>query len=377
MFIPPHCPYSTCINYSRPSNPFWYTRNGSHDTKTFGRVPRFRCKACERTFSTQTFSIDYYSKMKLNYVDIYTKINSGTGIRTIARDMRVKPESIINRINRMGRTAVILNQFIISQIDVREHMVLDGIQNFCFSQFFPDNYTIIVGKKSQFVYDCDYATIRRGGRMTDSQKKRRDELSKIFKASVSSVYDSFGRLLDSIDLFTANRQNILILYTDMKYDYVKAINNWSDRISGYFKSGMWIHERTSSKLPRTIWNPLFSVNYMDREFRKDMAGLTRETVQFPKNVCNAMLRMYLYMFDHNIRKPYRINNSTPWSFKHSSAAGLSNEDRQKITKDFFFKRYFLPRGFKLSESAKKTINREWITPLKEKPEKLWKYLAVV
>jgi len=37
------------------------------------------------------------------------------------------------------------------------------------------------------------------------------------------------------------------------------------------------------------------INYLAREIRKDMALYTWETVQFPRNLCNAMLGMYLYV----------------------------------------------------------------------------------
>ena len=39
-----------------------------------------------------------------------------------------------------------------------------------------------------------------------------------------------------------------------------------------------------------------------------MACHARETVQVPRNVSNLMLRLNLYLFDHNVRKPYRIND---------------------------------------------------------------------
>jgi hypothetical protein len=84
---------------------------------------------------------------------------------------------------------------IVDHLPPKEDLVIDGLQNFCVSQYFPDNYTLVVGKDSQFAYDCDYATLRRCGRMTKDQKEKREKLEKIEKADPKAVKMSFLRLL--------------------------------------------------------------------------------------------------------------------------------------------------------------------------------------
>jgi hypothetical protein len=66
------------------------------------------------------------------------------------------------------------------------------------------------------------------------------------------------------------------------------------------------HQRTSSRVVRNCENPLFPVNYLDREFRKDQACHVRETVQWSKTVNNTMERMMVYLAYHNLFKPFRI-----------------------------------------------------------------------
>jgi transposase-like protein len=374
MFIPPHCPNLDCDNYQNPNNPRWYHSNGQYTTKLSGNIQRYRCNGCHTSFSHQTFSIDYFAKKHLDYQYIYKKINDGAGIRKIARDLNVRPKAITNRINRMARNATLINQQIVNQLPFKEDLVLDGLQNFCVSQFFPDNYTIVVGKDSQFVYDCDYATIRRGGTMTSIQKKRRVELEKRYRAPRKSIEHSFTRVLKTISQNNTDRVTPIILYTDEKTDYRRAL--WGD-LENREKmfSGQWRHHMTNSKVGRNTRNPLFSVNYIDREIRKDMASQARETVQFPRNVSNAMLRMSLYLFDHNVRKPYRINDVEKRKLKHAQVAGLDERILETLLEGFFTHRCFKPGGLRQSLSAQMTLGREWITPLKRRPEKLWNYLA--
>ena len=375
MFIPPHCPNPACEHYQRPKTPLWYSTHGHYWTKTFGRIPRFRCKACRIGFSSQTFSIDYFAKRALDYGYIYSKVNDGAGLRKIGRDLHASCASVINRIHRLARNAVLVNQQIVDRLPLDEDLVLDGLQNFCVSQYFPDNYTIAVGKRSQFVYECDYATIRRTGRMTARQRKRRAELEKVFRPPTNAIRKSFSRALDVARRKSESRRFPLILYTDEKTDYQRALWKSSENRKNMV-SGQWRHHRTSSKVGRNTQNPLFAVNYIDREIRKDMASQARETVQFPRNVSNAMLRMYLYLFDHNVRKPYRIRMTNAESRRsHAETAGLDRKILVRITRGYFSSRFFRPPGIALSESARMTLDGEWVTPPKAMGEVFPKHLV--
>jgi transposase-like protein len=374
MFIPPHCPNPDCRNSDSPVNRHWYRSNGRYTTRTFGIVPRFRCRSCRISFSSQTFSLDYFAKRHLDYSYIYHKVNDGAGLRKIGRDLGASCDSIINRINRMSRNAILANQKIADLLPLKEDLVLDGLQNFCISQYFPDNYTLAVGKDSQFVYECDYATIRRGGRMTTAQKKRREEIEKCFRVPRRSIEKSFTRVLRSVSMRSSQRVIPLILYTDEKTDYQRSL--WKDGvIREKMFSGQWRHHMTNSKVGRNTRNPLFAVNYIDREIRKDMASQARETVQFPRNAANAMLRMNLYLFDHNVFKPYRIRRNEGSGQSHAEIAGLDRGSLEGIIGGFFSRRYFKPKRFRLSESARRTLSRDWETPLKAQDEVKRRYLA--
>ena len=374
MFVPIHCPNRLCPNRFQPPDTRWYQKTGHYHTYAFGAVPRFKCKRCATGFSQQTFSLDYFAKRTLDYRYIYHQINAGAGIRNIARDLEVTPKAVTNRINRMGRNATLINQAIANSLGVGEDLVIDGLENFCVSQFFPDNATIVVGKDSQFVYECDYATVRRKGRMTVAQKHKRAELEATrFKAKPTAVKRSFTRLLHAIDHRMGARKLPLILYTDENSAYRRALWNTAHFRQILF-SGRWRHHRTNSKEPRTRWNPLFSANYLDREIRKDMACHARQTVQVPRNVSNLMLRLNLYLFDHNVRKPYRINDPAKRVRRHAQEAGMQREAIARLARGFFTKRMFRQQGQWLSPSATKTLHRQWVTPLKRRPERLWKYL---
>ena len=67
-----------------------------------------------------------------------------------------------------------------------------------------------------------------------------------------------------------------------------------------------VPHRVSSRLPRTIDNPLFTSNYLDRELQKDQAAHRRETTCFARSAANGMTRMACYLDWHNYEKRYEI-----------------------------------------------------------------------
>ncbi len=146
MFIPPHCPNPVCIHYYTPAEVHWYRNISPYPTKTFGSVQRFLCKSCKKSFSTQTLSIDYLARKKLDHQYLFNQINAGAGLRNIARN------------------AIFLHQAILDELPYSEHFAADGFESYCVSQYFPNNYNLLVGENSQFVYHWDMlpSTVKAG-----------------------------------------------------------------------------------------------------------------------------------------------------------------------------------------------------------------------
>jgi transposase-like protein len=99
----PHCPNQQCANFKAPNHHNWYIHYGYHTTKAFGDVPRFRCKCCNRTFSTQTFSIDYYAKKIIDYDVLLNQLVTASRLIDMSRNLKVRVECVRNRVERIAR----------------------------------------------------------------------------------------------------------------------------------------------------------------------------------------------------------------------------------------------------------------------------------
>jgi transposase-like protein len=357
LTIPPFCPNAACLYHFEDQIPknrksSWYQRDGTYTTKVRGTVQRFVCTHCGKRFSSQTFSLDYGVKRHVDYRQIFTHINSSSGIRTIARALHVSEQVIINRISRLARQAIGMHATLRTTFPLREPVTADGFESFTCSQYHPNNIHVAVGKESQYLYGIDYAHLRRKGRMTGRQKKRRSILEERWKAPAGDVIRSFRRLVRQIErYFRGSPGETIEVYTDEKQEYLQCT-----------KTESWIvHRRISSALPRTLENELFAVNYYDREIRKDQSNHTRETVEYSRDTNNSMERMWVYCLYHNYLKPYRIDRKERRT--HAECAGVPREAMKREWKTLFTRRYFVSK-LDLTESERYAWFRCYASPMK-------------
>lgn len=105
-FWPPYCPNVTCLQTgSDRSGGFlrhgYYSRHACN-----GRVPRFICRRCRRTMSSQTFAESY----RLRHPDleeaILRQMAQGGSLRSIARILGVNRKTVSRRLARARRGGV-------------------------------------------------------------------------------------------------------------------------------------------------------------------------------------------------------------------------------------------------------------------------------
>jgi transposase-like protein len=359
-FLPPFCPDPACLHHhDEPGTYRAFQSWGSYRTDIFGKVSRFRCTACGKTFSVQTFRVDYWAKRIIDYDDLTERLASCSSVRALGRAFRVAGKSIQNRMGRAARQVLAFESRLASTRKPMEDLVADGFESFCVSQYFPNNIHLLVGAKSQFVYECDHVTLRRKGKMTDVQKMRRARLDKLYRPNTRAIFDSFARIgTVCLGVLSDRASPDLTLWTDEKRDYPRALKSLPC-IAAMQDEGRLLHRTISSRAARTLANPLFPVNYLDREIRKDLHEHVRETVCFGRNVNAQMERMTLYLFYHNFRKPHRTRGD---GRSHAEVAGYDCVDIERELRTLWERRAMYSRT-DLTECGQATWLRSRVTPL--------------
>jgi hypothetical protein len=320
-------------------------------------VPRFRCHGCLRTFSTQTFSTNYYAKRKINYRRLEEQLSASASVRATARLLGCSCGSVLNRVDRLARQALAAHAQLRAQATRYEDVSIDGLVSFDRSQYFPNDITISIAADSLYVLAFTHATHRRSGSMRPDQKKRRDQIYRDVRFERKAIERSFSELLDELECDRppgAGRP--LVIRTDEKIEYVRAFIKHR-LYRNQDEEHRVAHWRVSSKLPRTFLNPLFPSNYLDREIRKDQASQRRETTCFGRNVANGLSRLACYFDWHNYEKRFRIKAPAGEDQSHGEEAGIPRATIKRTRKKMLLKRSFLS-----------------LTQLDELETKIWKKL---
>ena len=298
-------------------------------------IPRFRCEHCRRTFSTQSFSPTYW----LRRPDLLESIAHGvlgcTGYRQMARSRRCSPSAIQGQMRRLGRHALLLLEKHRPRNLVHEPLVVDGFESFAYSQYHPLYLNLVVGAHSHYVYAFTHSPLRRKGRMTAGQRKRR--------AAIEAADGRPDPKAIEIGTFRAlslatRRPQPLVVRTDEHLAYPRALRH----LAGY----AIIHERTSSKEARNTSNPLFPVNRLDLLLRHNSANHKRETIAFSKRHQSVVERAAWLIAWLNLVKPFseRHGGGTP-------AMRLGTAERRYTVTELLKWRLF-PRHLNLPEEVR-------------------------
>ena len=369
MEKPPFCPNPECRNHF-PENIIqnkkaWYWRLGFRSPKTSPLpVQRYKCRYCGKYFSESTFSVNYYAKRIIDLKTLMRCLVSGMSIRAMGRFFGCSPETINRKLGILSRQASVLMSHLHKQICLAEDLAADGFESFAVSQYFPNNFNLLVGKDSQYVYHFNYVQLHRKGRMTDYQKKKAAVLRKKWPIRTNNELIGFMEIKQKITELVWNNRDIrhLQVYSDEKSVYRQCLE--CRTVPRYDGSFFLLEQvRINSKKHRGLRNELFPVNYMDREIRKDLAEHHRETTCFARNVNSSVSRMMVYMLYHNFFKPFRLNRREQTPASHAEAAGIAPERYKNIISHIFRKRFFLSH-YRLSGNNELTWHRAYQTPLK-------------
>jgi DNA-binding Lrp family transcriptional regulator len=366
------CPHAGCVYHDKaPEDHEWYEYFDAYETKAFGTVPRFRCEACKRSFSTQTFRTEYYMKKVVDLKDLVNRHVSSMSTRAIGRAMGLSAGSVQNRIERLARQGLAVHGRLRLGMTTKQDICIDGLVSFDQSQYFPNEITMSITAKSRYVIEMTHATRKRSGSMKREQKQKAKEVYAGVSLERGGVTRTFREQLDILEtLHPASRERPLVLITDEKPLYGQVL--WKHGIT---KGEHVVHHvRVNSRLPRTMANPLFPSNYLEREIRKDQVNHHREAVCYTRNVANGLARLSCYLVHHNYMKKYLIDAPVWDDRKHGEVAGIPREDVEREVGKMFEEREFLTRlGKVLSRPLERIWMKEGRTPGKKRAEYLPKF----
>ena len=305
MFVPPRCPYRACRHHHRPARSF-FRRHGAYHPKCRPRpVPRFRCRACLRTFSRQTFRSDYRDHRPDLNARLFTALASGLGLRQSARTLGLSLRCTELKFRKLARHLRRLNLNLWQPLSTDASFQLDELETFESERNTrPLSVPVLIETKSRYVVWAESATIRPRGKMTRQRKQRIARSEERYGPRKDLSRRALKRTLRrGADL--ALDLPFVVLSTDEKSSYPGLAGE-------AFGKHRLIHLRTNSKLARTTWNPLFPINHTEALARDLMGRLRRQSWLASKKRRYLDLGLQLFMAYRNfVRKRFNYDEESP------------------------------------------------------------------
>ncbi len=306
MFTPPRCPYRHCSQHHRPS-PRFFRRHGSYHPGCRPRpVPRFRCKACSRTFSRQTFRADFRDHRPDLNQRLFELLASGVGLRQSARILKLSLRCTELKYRKIARHLRRLNVNLQGKLDTENvSFQLDELETYEGQRNTrPLSVPVLIETRSRFIVWAESASIRPRGRMTLKRRKaiaaaeqrhgvRKDLSRRALKRT----------LVRGASLIPEDAQ--VVLHTDEKSSYpgIAGAAFGVDRL---------VHHQTNSKLSRGTWNPLFPINHTEAMARDLMGRLRRESWLVSKKRRYLDLGLQLFAaFRNFVRRRFNHDQESP------------------------------------------------------------------
>jgi len=299
---PPFCPNPRCAAHSRTET--WrYVRAGYHPRRHPPLcVQRYRCCHCRRHFSDQTFRTSYWLRRPELLAPIAHGLVAGSAFRQLARSLACSPQTIALHSARLGRHALLVHQATRPRQVAAEPLVLDSFQSFEHSRYSPTLFHLLAGQHSHFLHGFTDSEVRRSGRMSRAQKRRRAELEARFgRPEPRSIEREVAQLLALV----LPQPQKLTLHSDEHADYPRALRRVSHLSCA--------HHTLSSRAAPTSRNPLFALNLFDLLIRHSSANHRRRSIAFSKRRQSAAERLWLLIVWRNFVKWFseRRHDGTP------------------------------------------------------------------
>lgn len=342
---PPFCPNPQC-HFHRSDPVRWhFVRDGCFSRHRPPRVvQRYRCLHCRRRFSDQTFRTSYWLRRPELLAPVFWRLVGGSGFRQIAREFGVSPATPLTHAARLGRHCWLVHEQLRPRGPVAEPLALDSFISFELSQYHPTAFHLAAGTHSHFLYGFTDSELRRSGRMTARQRRRRAVLeARHGRPHPRAAEHAVAELLAIV----APAPQTLALHSDEHTDYPRALRRLPHLTVA--------HRTTSSRAARTARNPLFAINLIDLLIRHSGANHKRETIAFSKRRQSAAERLAVFLVWRNYIKSFseRARDGTP-------AMGLGLLVRPLTVPELLARRWF-PSRVVLPEPWARYYRREVTT----------------
>ena len=271
-FRPRACPRPDCP--SLHSGHHRWRFKGRFERACDGRsVQRFLCLECSRTFSIQTFRLDYRLKKPLLHHALLGSFVSKVTHRQAARILGCSRGTLARRLLLLGDHCQKFHRWRLERSKAAGGIFgtfqLDELETFEHSRrLAPVTMPVLIQRRSYFVVDLDCAPLPCRGGLSERDRKKKAQRERLHGVRRSGSRKAVEKCLSTLAAVRSTNRPVRI-QTDCKATYAPMLSRTFGDVV--------IHERHSSTARRDHKNPLFPINHTLAMMRDGISRLVRRS----------------------------------------------------------------------------------------------------
>ncbi len=269
-FAPNYCPNPSCEHHRLASFP--WRRRGTYRRQCDGRdVQRFECLGCRKTFSIQTFRVDYRLRIPKLHFRVFELLCSKVTLRQMARVLGVKRRTVERRLDLLGKHCAEFHSSRLARCfgELEGQWSLDEAETYEHNRKLkPVTVAVLIERKTGFVVHTRCAPLPPRRPLNAQEEARLAQIEAVEGKRLSGSKKAVDEAFGALDKVVRKDETILVI-TDKKHSYRRSIREvMTARVH---------HQRVSSKVRRDTENPLFRINHTLAMMRDGLSRLVRRT----------------------------------------------------------------------------------------------------
>jgi transposase-like protein len=299
-------PHSDCPSFKLGA-PFPWRRCGYFARGCDGRlVARFRCLTCGRSFSTQTFRVDYRLRKPRLQHQVLIHFVSKVTLRQSARTLGVTRKTVEHRLRLLGKHLELFHQARMAGKPLEGIFQLDEAETFeTDRRLRPVTVPVLIERKWRFIVHAETGPLPARGKLSPRLLAKKVELEKVEGKRRSGSRRAVTKCFEALREHRRPDRPIF-LQTDRKATYPAILKE-------VFEKTPVLHERTTSKAKRDRRNPLFSINHTLAMLRDGLSRLVRRTWAHAKLRKRLATHLWIYIAWRNYIRGVsnKLRHTTP------------------------------------------------------------------
>ena len=279
-----NCPNSECSNSLNPINN-WYVKIGYYKPKTTNqKTPRYKCKACGKSFSTHTNSINSYQKKpEINNI-LFKLLVSGVSLRRASEILDVKYDTVVRHFNYLAKQSQDLHFEFLKSVKT-SYVQVDELETFIHARAKCVSVPMIVRVKTGEILGFKVAKMPSKGKLASIGVSKynwiHDERSLKFQSLLGAIQHTFKPgITFKCDGYPSYPKWITNIVPNATLDQMVASKNVKNAINKPF-------------------DELFVINNTFARMRHDMNRLARKTWSTTKAIHGLENHIWLYIAWNN------------------------------------------------------------------------------